>query len=273
MEQLMTSITEAARSAGARIVALGPSVAAALVLAVVGWLIGRLLARWTTRFVDRIAPGLARQATRKAVAPLGVKRRLAEVIGSIVFWVVMVLFLAAASDTLGLPVVATWLARAGELLPRLLLGGLVLLAGLLAGALAREAVTTATAAAGLGQAGWLGRAAQAAVVTAAAVTGLEQIGVDSLFVTAMLAVVLGGLLGGLALAFAFGARLEVGNMVAMHYVRQAFQTGQTVRIAGIQGRIREFTKTAVVVEGATGHSRIPGRVFSQEIAQAVTIDE
>ena len=273
MQELTSSLTAAAHRAGDRVIGYGPSVLAALALAAAGWLLGGLLSRLTVRLVDRFAPGLERKGTLAAVAPLGVERRLAEVIGSIVFWVVMVLFLAAATESLGLPVVASWLARAGELLPRLLLGGLVVLAGLLAGALVREAVASAAGAAGLEQAPWLGRVAQGAVVTAAVVTGMEQVGLDSQFVTSMLAVLLGGLLGGTALAFAFGARLEVGNMVAMHYVRQSFRVGQTVRIAGVQGRIREFAKTAVVLEGTAGHSRVPGRVFSQEIAEAVTADE
>lgn len=273
MEDFLSWVTSAARQVGDVMLGYGPSVLAAVALAAGGWVLGRLLARWTVHLVDRFAPGLEEQGTRLAVAPLGGQRRLAEVIGKVVFWLVMVMFLAAAAESLGLAVVATWLARAGELLPRLLLGGLVVLAGVLAGALAREAVTTAAAAGGLSQATWLGRAAQIALVTAAVVTGMEQVGLDSQFVTAMLAVTLGGVLGGTALAFALGARFEVGNMVAMHYVRQSFKVGQTLRIGGAQGRIREFTKTAVLLEGATGHSRVPGRVFSQEIAEAVTADE
>ena len=155
----------------------------------------------------------------------------------------------------------------------LLLGGLLVLAGLLVGVLARDAVTTAATAAGLAQAGWLGRLVQVVIVTAAVVTGMDHVGIDSQFVTAMLTVTVGGLLGGTALAFAFGARTEVSNMVAMHYVRQSFRPGQTVKLAGVTGQIKEFTTTGAVLDTATSRVRVPGCIFSDHIVEVATADE
>ena len=264
---VITSLTAAAVRLAGQLAAFVPSLLAALGLLVAGWLIGWLLARGITKLIDTLAPGLEERATRLTVARLGVERRLAELAGRFVFWIVLVVFAVAAVEALGLPVLAAWVGQLGALLPRLFLGAMILVAGLLAGAVARDAAAAAARAGGVDRAELLGRGAQAAVVMTAVVTGLDQVGVDSRFLTALVAVVVGGALGGTALAFAFGARTEVSNIVAMHYVRQVYRTGQLISLGGVRGRIRTFTATTVVVATGDGEAHVPGRMFSDQVTE------
>ena len=249
-----------------------PSVLAAAGLILVGWIAARVLARGATRLVDYFAPNLEKRATEAATKPLGVERRVAEIVGSLVFWIVFVLFLGAATEALGLPVLAGWLATAAGLLPRVLVAGLIVIAGVLGGALARDAIVTAAHAAGLSRGDLLGQVAQVAIVVAAIVTGVEQVGINSQFLTSVLTVTVGVALGGAALSFAFGARTEVSNIIAMHYVRRAYRVGQTVRVGDTRGTILELTSTTVILESSDSRVRVPGRLFSDHIAAVETSD-
>ena len=256
-----------AQRIGDRLAAFAPTLLSALGLLAAGWLVGWLLARGITKVIDTLAPGLGEQATRLTLRRLGIERRLAEVTGRFVFWMVLALFAAAAVETLGLPLLAASIGQVGALLPRLLVGALVVLIGLVVGSLARDAVAAAARAGGADRAELLGQAVQAAIVIVAVVTGLEQIGVDSRFLTLMIAVVAGAVLGGSALAFALGARTEVSNIVAMHYVRQAYRAGQRVRLGDVRGRIAAFTTTTVVVDVRDGQVHVPARMFSDQVAE------
>ena len=175
--------------------------------------------------------------------------------------------LIASADGTARSLLTAWLVQVWALLPRVLVAILIVVVGLVAGRLARNAVTVGARAGRLSQADLLGRAAQFVVVTSAVVTGLDQVGVDSRFLTAMVAIVLGSMLGGTALAFAFGARTEVSNLVAMHYVRQVYHPGQLILLGGVRGRIRDFTKTTVIVAMESGEAHLPGRLFSDQVAQ------
>lgn len=175
--------------------------------------------------------------------------------------------LAASADGTVRPLLTAWLVQLGVLLPRLLIATLIVVAGLVVGRIARNAVTAGARAGRLARADLLGRAAQFVVVAAAIVTGVDQVGVDSRFLTAVIAIVLGSALGGTALAFAFGARTEVGNLVAMHYVRQVHRPGQLISLGDVRGRIREFTKTTVIVAMDDGEAHLPGRLFSDQVAR------
>ena len=177
--------------------------------------------------------------------------------------------LTTSADGTVRPLLTAWLVQVGALLPRLLVAIVIVVVGLVAGRIARNAVTAGARAGRLARADLLGRAAQFVVVTSAVVTGVDQVGVDSRFLTAIVAIVLGSALGGTALAFAFGARTEVSNLVAMHYVRQVYRQGQLISVGEVRGRIREFTKTTVIVAMDDGDAHLPGRLFSDQVTQVL----
>ena len=54
-------------------------------------------------------------------------------LGSIVYWGVLLVFVAAATDVLGLPLLAAWLGAASSHLPRVLLAVLIVIAGFVGG--------------------------------------------------------------------------------------------------------------------------------------------
>lgn len=256
-----------------QLAAFAPALLGAAGLLAAGWLAGWLLSRGVTKLVDKLAPGLEERANRLTLRRLGIERRLAELVGRFVFWVVLAVFAAAAIETLGLPVLAAWVGQLGALLPRLFVGAIIVVVGLFVGSLARDAAAAAARAGGADRADLLGRVVQAAVVVTAVVAGLEQVGVDSSFLTSMIVVVAGAGLGGMALAFAFGARTEVGNIVAMYYVRQAYRTGQLIRLGDVHGRIAAFTKTTVVVDVRDGQAHVPARMFSDQVTELPASEE
>jgi small-conductance mechanosensitive channel len=242
--------------------------AAALVLA--GWLLGRLLHRLTVRYGGRLHWLAHSRAVEGALSRVGVERPLVELLGRILFWVVFLTFLTAATEMLGLPVVATWLRALADHLPNVVLGILIVLAGVLVGALARDAIASGAGAAGVVYGQLLGRMAQLAIVLIAAVTAVDQIGIDSKFVTLTITVVIAAVAGAAALAVGLGARTAVSNIIAAHYVQQAYRIGQTVRVGAVEGRIVDITTTAVVLDGLDGRVFVPANAFSESVSVLLT---
>jgi small-conductance mechanosensitive channel len=240
-----------------------PSVLGALGLLLLGWLLAGLLQAWSVRFLSLVERRFRHHPLQSATARLGVDRNASDVIGSFVFWAVFVIFVGAATDALGLPVLATWLSGLAQFLPRLLLATLIVLAGVLAGALARDAISTTTKAGGLAFGDLLGRLAQVAIIIAATITGVDQIGIDSTFLTGTLMIGLAAFLGSGALAFGLGARTVASNIIAVHYVRQTYKTGQQVRLGSLEGTIRDITSTAVILDTPAGQVLVPAKEFSE----------
>ncbi|MEX2164459.1 MAG: hypothetical protein WD823_09475 [Sulfuricaulis sp.] len=239
-----------------------PNLIGALLLLLVGWLLARLLRAGAVRLIHLLDRAIRRLSSRNADRP-GILSASAEVLGSIVFWVVVLFFLTAATQVLGLDAFLGWLNRVVDYLPILLTGGLIVLAGFLLSALVRDVVAT-TAPVADSQRVLLGRVAQLVILVTAVVIGADQIGIKVTFLVIMVTVLASTLLGGLALALSLGARTYVSNLIGAHYLRQLYRAGQTVRVGQFEGRILEFTATAIVLETADGRVNLPGKIYHDE---------
>lgn len=129
-------------------------VVGALILLVVGWVIARLLqagvtaALRRTRLDRRLAPAISNDPAA-TTAP----GDTAQIIGRIVFWLVMLFVLIAVFDALGLELITApltgLLAGIFEFLPRLFAAILILILGWLLARIASQIVTSVLAAMGV----------------------------------------------------------------------------------------------------------------------------
>jgi small-conductance mechanosensitive channel len=224
-----------------------------LVLAVVlGRLARRLVAR-SARWLGSLQPGAA------SVPQLD---RLEKAIGRAVYWLVVVCAVMAATATLGLPVVTSWLSGAATFLPRVAVAILIIAVGTVAARVLRHVVIGTASAASVASAERLGRVTELAMMLGTALVAIEELGIEISFFKSTLLILLGGLLAGAALAFGFGGRDLVANILSAHYVQRLYQVGQVVRIDGVEGRIVRIGETSVILECAEGDVAIPARAFA-----------
>lgn len=238
-----------------------PDLIGAVLLLFAGWIAARVLRALTVRLIhllDHTWRRLARHGQRP-----GLLSASAEVLGSIVFWVTILFFLTAATQVLGLNAFLGWFHRVVAYLPTLLTGVLIVLAGFLLSALVRDVVTT-TAPLGDHQRALLGRSAQLVILITAVVIGADQIGLKVTFLVVMVTVLVSALLGGLALALSLGARTYVSNLIGAYYLQHQYRVGQMLRLGGYEGRILEFTATAIVLETADGRVNLPAKIYHEQ---------
>lgn len=243
-----------------------PNVLGAIALLTSGWLLAQILRFACARLISGLDNLLKRHGMERMLVRIGLERPTSDLIGRIVYWLVFLVFFAAATETLGLPVVAAWLGGVSTYLPRVLVAGLILLAGFLAGSIARDTLTTAAASAGIVYSALLGRMGYISIVLIAIITGIDQIGIESRFLTATITIVIASVVGAAALAFGLGARTAVSNIIASHYLRQTHRVGHNVKIGEAQGKIAEITNTAVVIENANDRFIVPAKEFSEKIS-------
>lgn len=248
-----------------------PNLFAAIVLLIVGWLVARFAKILTLRLVTLLDGAIQRLFQHRGAAAPPTALASGRVIGELVFWVVMLFFLTAAMHILGVETFTAWMHRVLGYLPTLVVGALIILAGFLVSSLARDIVIAAAPVESASRR-LLGRAAQVIILVTAVVIGADQIGINITFVVIITAVMLATLLGGVALALSLGARTYVANLIGARYLRETYRIGQRIRIGEHEGRVLEFTATAIVLETATGRMTIPGKAFS-ELPSVLLVEE
>jgi hypothetical protein len=200
---------------------------------------------------------------RTSFAGFARERHVSVIVGAVVFWGVLLFFIATAADALGLPLLSAAVASISDFVPRVLGAVLILVTGLVIGGVARSAVTAAAARAGTSFAPGLGQIVRLAIIIAAALIAVAEMGIDITLLTAIFSVALAAMLGGFAIAFGLGARTAVSNIIGSHYLRQTFEVGQTVRIGEVEGVIAELTATAVILDVPGGRMIVPAKEFGE----------
>lgn len=249
-----------------------PSVVQAVVVVVLGYLVAllfrqltrRLLRRWSARLVGVIERMSHRRGVAMPLEQAEAETVVVSVTSRIVFWLVFVLFLAAATALIGVPVVSAWLQGFAAYLPRVLAAAGVLLLGVLSGHVARILVLSASASASVSSSRAFARTVHVAIIAIAAVIAIEELGVEVTFLIVLGAIVVGAVLGGAALAFGLGARGAVSNLVSRHYLSRSYRVGHRIRIEGFEGHIVAIEPTAVVLETTEGRVFIPARLFAEK---------
>lgn len=242
----------------------------AAALLALGWGIALLMRAIVSRLLHALGRMVPGRLLRRGLPRPTIEREVSDIIGLIVFWAVVLFFVAAAANLLGLPVLGASLSGIGLYIPRILAAVLIGVAGLVIGNLARDAATAAAAAAGTPFAAAIGQIVRAGILIAAGLIAVAELGIDITLLTAILSVTLLTVLGAFSLAFGLGARGAVSNIIGAHYVRQTFEVGQRVRIGDIEGTIAAITSTAVIMQAPGGQVVVPARLFSETTSMLVS---
>jgi hypothetical protein len=260
MASFADALGSATTAALDRLQQLLPDLLGALGFLVVGWLLAKLLRALTSRAAALLDALIARSAPR-------VRWRSGHsgaVLGNVVYWVVLLFFVIAAAQMLGLAGFADWLARLLDHLPTILAGLLIVAVGyVLSGFVADLVRATATTLPEV-QRATLARLAQGATLVLALLVGADQIGLKVTWVAILGLLVAGAMIGAVTIAVSLGARGYVANLIGAHYLRQTLQPGQVVRVAGHEGQIVDVGATALVLQTSEGRVMLPGRVFHEE---------
>jgi small-conductance mechanosensitive channel len=241
-----------------------PNVLGAFLLLLLGWIVAQVLRVVAVRLTLLGERALSRFSIGRGASSARLSGASAKIFGSVVFWVVVLFFLTAATQVLGLNTFTIWLSRVVDYLPTVFVGALIVIAGFLVSKLAREVAEAAAGKAAVRQRALIGRVVQAGILVTAILVGAEQVGIKVTFLVILAAAVGFSLVGSVALALSLGAREYVANLIGAHYLRQRYSIGEYVRVAGNEGRILELTETAVVLETDEGRASIPAKVFNEQ---------
>lgn len=242
-----------------------PRVAAAIVVLIVGWLVARLIRMLLVRTISRLDQFWHRFINKQGLEQLQPRHQPARIVGELLFWLLMLVFVSLATEILGLGIFGAWLKEIIAFLPLIAAGMLIVLVGFVLSSLARDLIETTATSAGLSHGDLLGRAAQIFILFIAIIIGVDQIGIDIAFISVVAGIVLAAMFGGLALAFGLGARTHVSNIIAVNQLRNIYQIGDRVRVGDVEGRIIDITISRLIIETEAGSVDVPAKLFDEQV--------
>ena len=188
-----------------------PNIVVAIVIFVIGWIVGAILGRVVAQVVEalKIDNALRSAGFEEAVNRGGFQMSAGGLLGGLVKWFIIIVFLMAAVEVLGLQQVGVFLQEVVLLyLPQVIVAVLILLIAAVLAEFIKNVVTGAARAAEMPSAHFLGSLAKWSIWIFAFLAALVQLNVATAFLQTLFAGVV------VALSLAFGLAFGLGGQDA-----------------------------------------------------------
>ena len=227
-----------------------PQIVGMIVVIVLGYVVARFVGKAIAALSEKL--GLQNAADQSGLADsmqrMGVQRSVPTIIGTIVFWLLMSVFLMAGFNILGLQAVTEAMQAIVAYIPKLLVATVVIVVGLLLASFLRGVVATSTDRVGLSYAETLANGCYYVFAVLTFIAAFNQLGLQFELLEQLILIAFGALAVGFALSFGLGGRDVMAGILAGYYVRQRLHAGDHVTVGPMEGTVREVGPVATIVE-------------------------
>jgi small-conductance mechanosensitive channel len=246
-------------------------VAVLLVGLLVSWVLRKVIVFLLRRL--RFDEAVDRVGVTGVLRGIGLAKSLAEIIGQIVFWYVLLFFLISALRSMGLADLAEMIVLLLKYVPRAIGAVIMIILGGMGAKFTGDMVGNVALGAGMTFGRSLGRLIQYVISILVIVLAVGMLGIDTAILVSSITILIAA--GGLALALAFGlgARSVVRHVVASYYVRQQFRPGQAVRVGDHEGKIAGISTVFTRLDTDEGSITVPNALFVEDVVPSRSEDQ
>jgi len=253
-----------------------PRLFGAVVVVVVGVILATLARLVTTFLLRRM--GFDALCDRAGVTQLlqqgSLRRRPSQLLGTLVFYAILIFALVTAVGALGLNFLAEALNMLLLYTPRVLTAALLLLLGVAAAGLAAEAAARVLADLGVTRVGGLRTGLRAALSLVVVILTAALLGIDVALLIAITVILLGAVALTAALAIGLGLRGLSQNIVAGRYLADGIAEGDYVSVNGTAGTVEQIGHAMTTLRGADGRVYlVPNHHFLEHVVEKRPRDE
>ena len=199
----------------AKIAGYIPVLFGALLILLVGWIVAKIIRDIVGRVLKAIQFDVI--AKKVGLAEIlekgGIKLGLSDMVGTLVYWLVIVMVLVMTVNALGLTVASQLLERLVAYIPSVISALFVLVIGMFLANFVAGIVHAAARNTSIPNPELLGKIGKYAIVVFAVSMSLEELGIAPLLVGTTFNIFFGAVCFGLALAFGLGGRDAAGRYI------------------------------------------------------------
>ncbi len=208
METLNILVVYPIKEMLAKIASFIPGLVSAMVVLTVGLVAAKMIKDIVYRVLKtmRFDAIISKVGISDILAKSGIKHTASEAIGSLVYWVVIVMVLIMTANAVGLTSASLLTERLLAYMPSVAYAAFVLAFGLLLAGFVGGIIYAVANNAGLPKPELMGKVSKWAIALSAATIAVEELGIAPLFVGTTFYIFFGAVCFGLALAFGLGGR-------------------------------------------------------------------
>jgi hypothetical protein len=239
-----------------------PVIFGAILLLIIGKIVAMLLKTATVRVLNWV--GFTKTAQDSGIdetfKSVGLNKTVTDLVSTLVYWIVFLLFISAAFETLGLQVVVETLNVLVTYLPSVIIGAVTIILTIIFARTIKGLIAASLQHANFDHGHIVAAIAEVMVILFGASIAASQIGFDVRIITTNITIIVAGIVAIFVVAMGTGARNMMANMIGSYYTKQLYKDGDKVQIAGHKGTVKSINRMAVVLETSGGDISVPNDV-------------
>lgn len=226
------------------------------------WLTGLLLSKGLKRIgMDRLAE---KSGMAGLMAASGFDRPLSMMVGRFGYWVILLIFVLAAAESMGLSIVAGMFNTGLNYAPHVLGALLILLVGGFLAGIIGDAVGALSTESGLKGRSALGRLTKYTLYVLVSILAIQELGVDTLLLSSVVISIVAAIALTLALAFGLGSTQLARNILAGFHARETFTIGDSIKVREHAGKLVRIGTYKFVLDKGTERCSLPNHYLTDD---------
>ena len=241
-----------------KIAAAIPYIIGAIVIFFLGWIFAKLVAFTVTKLLKLIKFDTLSERinTSEYLKKANISLSPSKLVGKFIYYIILLLVLITASETLGWDAVSTEISKLIGYMPNLFIAVVIFIIGVYIATFIRDIIAGATGSLGISSGKIISNFVFYLLLITISLTALSQAGVDTSIITSNMLLILGAILFSAAISYGFASKDVLSNVLAGFFSRNIFSKGMTIEVAGLKGTVEGITSTGLSLKDENGDINI-----------------
>lgn len=236
-----------------------PRIVGAMLILLIGVGFARLAAFIIRRVLNQV--GLDRIGNRlneiSFIKRLKTEIKLSEIIAQILYYYILLMFITASTQTLGVAVISDMVASLVNFIPKLIVAAIMLQVGVLLADALREAVLGLCKSFNISSGRLLSMIVFVFFLIVTVISALGQAGINTELLESSFNLIIGGIIFAFAIGYGSASRDLMANILSSFYTKNKYQEGQIIQIDQVKGKIIKIDSLSLTLRTGDTTTVIP----------------
>lgn len=236
-----------------------PNLLGAILIIIIGWFIARIVRKVLKKLIRSAGIDTLGEQIEKIdiIHKSGITVKPSGILSSLFYYVMMLIFVVAATDVLGMPAISALMSDVLTYAPNLIVAILIMGIGLLISDFFKNITETACKSIGISAHRLIANVVFYFTFINVLILALSQAGIDTAFLKNNLSIILAGIIFAFALGYGIASKDIASNFLASFYLKNKFKIGDNITVGNITGEVVEFDSNYIKLKSQNSIQLVP----------------
>ncbi len=246
----LSSMTGTLTQLISQVVSTVPKIAGAIIILLVGMLISKMVSKAVIKLLEKINIDKIGEKLNEIdiVEKSNIKVKLSTIFGKIIYYFLLVIFMAAAADVLQMPAISNLIADLFNLIPKLVVGFIILIFGIILSDGIKNLVSTTLTSLGISSAKMIANFLFYFLFINVVIVAIAQADINTDFLEQNISIIIAGAVLAFSIGYGLASKDSVGNFLASFYTKNKIEIGDVISIDEHKGEIINIDNNSVTIE-------------------------